>query len=70
MKIENTKYIRDKNSKAILQSDRNALDNYRAAKKQKETEINVINNLVNDVKEIKECVHQLQIQLDKKRWPS
>ena len=55
MKIENTKYIRDKNSKAILQSDRNALDNYRAAKKQKETEINVINNLVNDVKEIKEC---------------
>ena len=46
MKIDNTKYIRDKNSKAILQSDRNALDNYRAAKKQKETEINVINNLV------------------------
>ena len=67
MKIENTKYVRDKNSKAILQSDRNSLDNYRAAKKQKETEINVINNLVNDVKEIKECVHQLQIQLDKKR---
>ena len=67
MKIENTKYVRDKNSKAILQSDRNSLDNYRAAKKQKETEINVINNLVNDIKEIKESVHQLQIQLDKKR---
>jgi len=67
MKIENTKYIRDKNSKAILQSDRNALDNYRAAKKQKETEINVINNLVNDVEEIKEFIHQLQIQHDRKR---
>ena len=58
-------YVRS--GKAILQTDRNALDNYRAAKKQKETEINVINNLVNDVKEIKESVHQLQIQLDKKR---
>ena len=60
MKVEQTKYIRDKNSKAILQSDRIALDNYRMAKKQKESEINVINTLVNDVEELKNTIRQLQ----------
>ena len=53
------KYIRDKNSKAILQSDRVALENYREAKKRKESEINVINTLVRDV-EIKQTLRQLQ----------
>jgi hypothetical protein len=60
MEVEQTKYIRDKNSKAILQSDRIALDNYRMAKKQKELEINVINTLVNDVEELKNTIRQLQ----------
>jgi|TARA_Y100001949_G_scaffold63751_1_gene53995 glycerol-3-phosphate responsive antiterminator len=60
MEVEQTKYIRDKNSKAILQSDRIALDNYRMAKKQKESEINVINTLVNDVEELKNTIRQLQ----------
>ncbi|SVA11917.1 uncharacterized protein METZ01_LOCUS64771 [marine metagenome] len=60
MKVEQTKYIRDKNSKAVLQSDRIALDNYRMAKKQKESEINVINTLVNDVEELKKTIRQLQ----------
>ena len=60
MEVEQTKYIRDKNSKAILQSDRIALDNYRMAKKQKESEINVINTLVNDVEELKKTIRQLQ----------
>jgi hypothetical protein len=54
------KYVRDLNSKAILQSDRAALDNYRAAKKKKESEINVINTLVKDVEEIKKTLRQLQ----------
>ena len=60
MKVEQTKYVRDNNSKAILQSDRIALDNYRMAKKQKESEINVINTLVNDVEELKKTIRQLQ----------
>ena len=60
MEVEQTKYIRDKNSKAVLQSDRIALDNYRMAKKQKESEINVINTLVNDVEELKKTIRQLQ----------
>ena len=60
MEVEQTKYIRDKNSKAILQSDRIALDNYLMAKKQKESEINVINTLVNDVEELKNTIRQLQ----------
>jgi hypothetical protein len=54
------KYVRDLNSKAILQSDRAALDNYRAAKKKKESEISVINTLVKDVEEIKKTLRQLQ----------
>ena len=60
MEVEQTKYIRDKNSKSIFQSDRIALDNYRMAKKQKESEINVINTLVNDVEELKNTIRQLQ----------
>ena len=52
------KYIRDKNSKAILQSDRVALENYREAKKRKESEINVINTLVRDVDASKQTLRQ------------
>ena len=45
---------------AILQTDRNALDNYRMARKRKEEETSIINTLKKDVEELKIIVKQLQ----------
>ena len=51
-------YVRS--GKAILQTDRNALDNYKMAKKRKEEETSIINILKKDVEELKIIVKQLQ----------
>ena len=51
-------YVRS--GKAILQTDRNALDNYKMAKKRKEEETSIINTLKKDVEELKIIVKQLQ----------
>ncbi len=45
VKIGETKYIRDVNSKAILSTNRNALENYKIARLKKEEENNVINTM-------------------------
>jgi len=59
VKIEETQYVRDVNSKAILNTNRNALENYKMAKKRKEDEINVINNMRKDIDELKEMIKTL-----------
>ena len=51
-------YVRG--GRAILQTDRNALDNYKMAKKRKEEETSIINTLKEDVEELKIIVKQLQ----------
>ena len=51
-------YVRS--GKAILQTDRNALDNYKMARKRKEEETFIINTLKKDVEELKIIVKQLQ----------
>ena len=48
VKIGETKYIRDVNSKAILSTNRNALENYKIARLKKEEENNVINTMKQD----------------------
>ena len=59
MKIENTKYERDLDSKAVLNTNRNALENYRALRKQKEEEANTINSMKQDIEELKQLVKLL-----------
>ncbi len=59
MKIENTKYERDLNSKAILNTNRNALENYKAARKRKEDEVDVINNMREEIERLKKLVNTL-----------
>lgn len=59
MKIENTKYERDINSKAILNTNRNALENYKAARKRKEDEIDVINSMREEIERLKKLVNTL-----------
>ena len=57
--IENSKYIRDLDSKAILNTNRNALDNYKLERKRKLVEANDINNMKKDIAELKEMIAQL-----------
>ena len=59
MKIENTKYERDLDSKAVLNTNRNALENYRVLKKQREEEANTINSMKEDIEELKQLVKLL-----------
>jgi len=59
IKVEETQYVRDINSKAILNTNRNALENYKLAKKRKEQEISDINSMKQDILELKELVKKL-----------
>jgi len=59
VKISETSYVRDINSKAILNTNRNALENYKIAKKRKEAEINDINNMKIEISELKVMIQQL-----------
>ena len=59
MKIENTKYERDLDSKAVLNTNRIALETYKALRKQKEEEANTINTMKEDIVELKQLVKLL-----------
>ena len=59
VKVEETQYVRDINSKAILNTNRNALENYKLARKRKEQEISDINSMKQDILELKELVKKL-----------
>ena len=59
MKIENTKYERDLDSKAVLNTNRTALETYKALKKQREEEANTINSMKQDIEELKQLVKLL-----------
>lgn len=59
VKIENKKLERDINSKALLSTNRNALENYKIERKRKEAEMEDINNMKRDIAELKEMIGQL-----------
>jgi hypothetical protein len=59
VKIENKKLERDINSKALLSTNRNALENYKIERKRKEVEMKDINNMKRDIAELKEMIGQL-----------
>ena len=45
VKIQDTKYIRDINSKAVLNTNRNALEQYKLERQRREAEKNDINRM-------------------------
>ncbi len=57
--IDNKKLIRDINSKAILSTNMNALENYKMARKRKQEETEDINIMKNDIAELKEMIQTL-----------
>jgi len=59
VKIENTKLERDLNSKAVLNNNRTALEQYKMLRKQKLAETADINNMKKDIAELKEMIGQL-----------
>ena len=59
MKIENTKYERDLDSKAVLNTNRTALETYKALRNQREEEANTINTMKEDIEELKQLVKLL-----------
>lgn len=59
IKVKETKYVRDVDSKAILNTNRNALQNYKIARQKKIDEVNDINNMKKDIAELKEMIKTL-----------
>ena len=59
MKIDDKKLERDMKSKAILNTNRNALENYKMDRKRRQEEIEDINNMKKDIAELKEMIGQL-----------
>lgn len=57
--IDNKKLIRDVNSKAILSTNMNALENYKMARKKKQEEVEDMINMKNDIAELKEMIQTL-----------
>ena len=59
VKVKDTKYVRDIDSKAILNTNRSALENYKLARQKKLDEINDINNMKQDIADLKEMLKTL-----------
>jgi hypothetical protein len=59
VKIENKKLERDVNSKALLNTNRNALENYKIERERRLAEKDDINNMKRDIAELKEMIGQL-----------
>mgnify|MGYP003971349317 CR=1 FL=1 len=59
IKINDTGYVRDIDSKAVLNTDRKALENYKLSVKKKQEEIDDINNMKRDISELKEMIKTL-----------
>jgi|LWDU01.1.fsa_nt_gi endonuclease III len=60
MKIENTKYIRDENSKAILNTNRNALESYKTARNIKLNENKKLNDCIDDINILKSELSEIK----------
>ena len=59
IKVKETKYVRDVDSKAILNTNRSALESYKIARQKKLDEINDINNMKQDIADLKEMLKTL-----------
>ena len=59
VKIQDTKYIRDINSKAVLNTNRNALEQYKLERQRREAEKNDINTMKEDIVELKKMIKKL-----------
>ena len=66
VKITDTQYVRDINSKAILNTNRGQLDDYKA-KKNMMAKVNEINTLKQEVSEIKDTMNKILAMLSENK---
>ncbi len=59
MKIQDKKLERDMNSKAVLNTNRNALETYKAERQRRQSEVDDINSMKRDITELKEMIVKL-----------
>ncbi len=59
MKIQDKKLERDMNSKAVLNTNRNALETYKAERQRRQSEVDDINSMKRDIAELKEMIVKL-----------
>ena len=59
MKIQDKKLERDMNSKAVLNTNKNALENYKAERQRRQSEVDDINSMKRDIAELKEMIVKL-----------
>ena len=59
VKIEDTKFIRDIDSKAVLSTNRNALEQYKLERQRREAEKNDINRMKEDIVELKKMINMI-----------
>jgi len=60
VKIENEPgYVKDKSCQAIISTDNSGLEAYRARRKREQDKLDEINNLKQDVAEIKDLLRQI-----------
>lgn len=57
--IDNKQLQRDLNSKAILSTNMNALENYKSAREQKQKEVQEMKEMKNDIAELKKMIQTL-----------
>ena len=57
--IDNKQLQRDLNSKAVLSTNMNALENYKMARKQKQQEEEELKSMKSDIAELKEMIQTL-----------
>ena len=54
------KFIRDDTSKAVLNTDRNALEQYKIEKIRRENEYNTLQNCVDDINTLKDDMQEIK----------
>ena len=54
------KFVRDDTSKAVLNTDRNALEQYKIEKIRRENEQNILQNCVDDINNLKDDMQEIK----------
>jgi predicted transcriptional regulator len=60
LKVEGTKLVRDTRSGAIINQDKNGLDEYLNKRRALESQKNEINNIKSEVKELREDITEIK----------
>jgi hypothetical protein len=60
LKVEGTKLVRDTRSGAIINQDKNGLDEYLNKRRALESQKNEINNVKSEVKELREDITEIK----------